>query len=100
MTEPAPAAPADPLFCDRCARALFPGRGDHYVIRIEALADPTGPVYPAGIDKRDVSAELDRTFRRLEGLSAQEAMDQVYRRLTLYLCPPCYRQWIEHPTGR
>jgi hypothetical protein len=26
-------------------------------------------------------------------------MDQVYRRLVLYLCAPCYRVWIENPTG-
>jgi len=26
-------------------------------------------------------------------------MDQVYRRLVLYLCGPCYREWIEKPTG-
>ena len=25
--------------------------------------------------------------------------DQVYRSLTFYLCGPCYREWIENPTG-
>ena len=28
------------------------------------------------------------------------AMDEVRRRLVLHLCGPCYRQWIEDPTGR
>jgi hypothetical protein len=91
---------ASPLFCDRCARMLYPGRGDHYVVRIEAVADPSGPVFPEGSLTQNISAELDRTLQRLESLSEQEAMDQVYRRLTLFLCTPCYRQWIEHPTGR
>lgn len=100
MTAPAERDSASPLFCDRCARVLHPGRGDHYVVRIEAVADPTGPVFPAGHTAQDVSAALDRTLRHLETLSAQEAMDQVYRRLTLFLCTSCYRHWIEHPTGR
>jgi hypothetical protein len=32
-------------------------------------------------------------------LSAQEAMDQVYRRLTIHLCATCFRSWIESPAG-
>jgi hypothetical protein len=35
----------------------------------------------------------------MAGVSEQEALDQVYRRLVLYLCGPCYRVWIEDPTG-
>jgi hypothetical protein len=31
--------------------------------------------------------------------SEQEWMDQVHRQLTLHLCRPCYRRWIENPTG-
>lgn len=101
MTTPAGNEKAvQPLFCDRCARVLHPGRGDHYVVRIEAVADPTGPIIPPGHRAQNVSDELNQTLRRLEAMSAQEAMDQVYRRLTLFLCMPCYRLWIEHPTGR
>jgi hypothetical protein len=36
---------------------------------------------------------------RLEGISEQEALDQFYRRRTLHLCIPCFRRWIENPTG-
>jgi hypothetical protein len=32
-------------------------------------------------------------------VSGQEAMDQVYRRVTVYLCGPCYRRWIENPVA-
>ena len=30
--------------------------------------------------------------------SEQELMDQVYRRLVMLLCRPCYESWIEDPT--
>jgi hypothetical protein len=35
----------------------------------------------------------------MDGVTAQEALDQVYRRLVIHLCGPCYRNWIENPTG-
>ena len=88
-----------PLCCDRCAAPLTPGEGTFYVVRIEAFADPTPPSFSVDDLMRDARAEIQRLAKELGDLSAQEAMDQVYRRLVLYLCGPCYRQWIEKPTG-
>jgi hypothetical protein len=88
-----------PLCCDRCAAVLTPGVGSFYVVRIEAFADPTPPSFSVDDLIRDAKAEIRRLVDELGELSAQEAMDQVYRRLVLYLCGPCYRQWIENPTG-
>ena len=88
-----------PLFCDRCSTKLEPGGGDFYVVKIEAFADPTPPSFSAGDLARDTRAEIERLLAQMQELSEQEAMDQVYRRLVLYLCGPCYRQWIEAPTG-
>jgi hypothetical protein len=34
-------------------------------------------------------------IEQMRGLSEQELLDQVYRRLIVYLCGPCYRRWIE-----
>jgi hypothetical protein len=31
----------EPLFCDCCTRTLTSGKGEFYMIRIEAVADPT-----------------------------------------------------------
>lgn len=87
-----------PLFCDRCGAELTPGEGSFYVVRIEAFADPTPPSFSEDDLKRDPKAEIERLLHQMRGLSPQEAMDQVYRRLNLYLCGPCYRQWIENPT--
>ena len=88
-----------PLSCDRCAAVLTPGEGSFYVVRIEALADPTPPSFSVDDLMRDTEAEIRRLADELGELSAQEAMDQVYRRLVLYLCGPCYRRWIDNPVG-
>ncbi len=85
--------------CSRCGRPIHPGKGDYYLVRIEAVADPAPPVF----DEEDLAIDFDMEFKRLvkrtEKLSAQQAMDQVYRRLVLHLCVSCYNQWIENPTG-
>jgi hypothetical protein len=88
-----------PLFCDRCSTVLTPGRGNFYVVKVEAVADPTPPSFTEGQLARDVGREIDRLLERLRDMSEQELLDQVYRRLVLYLCTSCYRRWIENPTG-
>ena len=88
-----------PLFCHRCAAELEPGRGDFYVVRIEAVADPTAPPITKEDLERDIPSEIDRLVDAMKDLSDQEAMDQVYRKMTIFLCTTCYQQWIENPTG-
>ncbi len=87
------------LFCDRCRRQLEPGRGNFYVVRIEAFADPTPPTFAEEDLLVDFRAEIERLVEQLRHVSPQEAMDQVYRRLTIYLCGSCYQRWIENPAG-
>jgi hypothetical protein len=87
------------LFCARCTAELRPGTGNFYQVTIEAVADPTPPTIDAEDLGGDIRKRMETLIRQMEGMSAQEAMDQVYRRLTLYLCGRCYRQWIENPTG-
>ncbi|MBV9125419.1 MAG: hypothetical protein JO112_18845 [Planctomycetes bacterium] len=88
-----------PLFCDRCGAELRPGTGNFYQIHIEAVADPTPPDIPEETSAADLGRQIQEVLAQMEDLSAQEAMDQVHRRLTLFLCLPCYRVWIENPTG-
>ncbi len=92
--------PESPLFCHRCAAELTPGQGDFYVVRIVACADPTPPNLSAADLERDTAAEIRRLIETLRGMSPQEALDQVYRALTLHLCSRCFADWIENPTGR
>jgi DNA-directed RNA polymerase subunit RPC12/RpoP len=88
-----------PFLCARCGAELTPGKGDFYVVRIEALADPTPPTFSEEDMKHDPRAEIERLIEQMRDLSEQELLDQVYRRLVVYLCGPCYRQWIENPVG-
>ena len=60
---------------------------------------PTPPVVTEEDIAGDLRQEIERLIAQMEGLSEREAMDQVHRRLTLHLCGPCYRQWIENPAG-
>jgi hypothetical protein len=99
-----PEPPEDPsrtasVFCHRCGRELTPGRGDFYVVSIEARADPTPPTITDEDLAADPRAELERTVEQLHEQSEREMMDQVCRRLTLHLCGPCYRQWMENPVA-
>ena len=88
-----------PLLCHRCGEELRPGEGNFYVVRIEAFADPTPPTISSEDLQRDIESEIDRLIREMNNLSDQEIMDQVYRKLTIYLCNACCQEWIEDPTG-
>ena len=89
------------LVCHRCGCPLTPGEGNFYVVRIEAFADPTGPnIDLEQASRMDIAAEIERLIDELKDMTEQELMDQVYRRLTIHLCGPCYRQWIEDPARK
>jgi hypothetical protein len=98
MTAPADAASGTPLFCARCASELQPGTGTFYQITIEAVADPSPPVV-TDESAAQLRRRIEETIAELAGTSAQEALDQVHRRLVLHFCGPCFRVWIENPTG-
>jgi hypothetical protein len=70
-----------------------------YVIKIEAFAQPDEPEIRPEDLARDLETELSDILRQVRDLSERELMDQVYRRLTLHLCPRCYQRWIEDPVG-
>ena len=67
------------------------------MVRIEALADPSPPRLSEEDLKHDHRAEIKALIEQMRDLSERELVDQVYRRLILYLCGPCYRRWIEDP---
>ncbi len=90
---------ATPLFCARCLRPLVAGRGEFYVVQIDAVADPTPPEFTDEDLQRDARAEIARTLKELASCSERELLDQVWRRVTLHLCHTCFGQWIEDPAG-
>jgi hypothetical protein len=85
--------------CRRCSKEVHPGRGDYYLVRIEAVADPEPPVITEEDLALDVGAEIDRLIRRMAGLSEHDLERQVYRREVIRLCVPCYNRWIEDTVG-
>ena len=88
-----------PLFCARCSVELKPGSGGYYKVKIEAVADPAGPEISNEDLQADIEGEIKKLISTMEQMPASEAMDQVHRRLSFCLCTPCYRRWIENPTG-
>ena len=98
-TPPETAVEPRAVHCARCAAELRPGTGNLYRITIEAVADPPPATFCADDPTPDIRKKIKQLLAQMEGLSEQEALDQVYRRLTLYLCLPCYRNWIENPLG-
>jgi hypothetical protein len=87
------------LLCARCLAELRPGSGDFYRIHIEAVADPTPPNDDEDLPPEELRRRIEDLVEQLGDVSEREAMDQVCRRLTLHLCGPCYRRWIEDPVG-
>ena len=69
------------------------------MVRIEAFADPTPPTIGEGEAFPDLAREIDRLMDDLDDRSERELMDQIHRKLTITLCGPCYRTWIEDPTS-
>lgn len=88
---------AVPSLCHRCGALLRTGRGEFWVVAIDAVADPSPPDGddPAE-DEGDGIASLVESMR---DLSERELMDQVHRHVRLTLCNRCFTRWIERPTG-
>lgn len=87
------------LFCHRCGAVLTPGEGNFYVVRILAVADPTPPTLSEEDLAADIDREIEQILEEIGRMGQQELTDQVFRRLTIHLCAPCYRVWIENPAG-
>jgi hypothetical protein len=87
-----------PILCARCSAELTPGNGNFYQVNIQAISDPSPPALPDW-DLITIRREMKRTIDELQDVSPREAMDQVFRRLTIHLCNQCYRGWIEDPAG-
>jgi hypothetical protein len=88
-----------PLLCSRCLKLLEPGRGDFFVVTIDAVADPTPPHITPGDLSRDLRSDWREIVAALQETSPQEALDQVYRRVVIHLCNACFGDWIENPAS-
>ncbi len=87
------------MLCARCLIELEPGTGSFYEVRIEAVCDPTPPELDDALSSEEIRRQIRATLEQLSEVSAQEALDEVRRALTIYLCRVCFREWIEDPAG-
>ena len=92
MTEPE-------RLCARCSQVLIPGSGDFFVVRIVVVADPSPPDLDDAMSTAEIQRELQELYRQLEGVSAHDARNEVYRALKLHMCAGCFKAWYENPTG-
>ncbi len=88
------------LHCKLCSRDIHPGRGDYYLVRIDAVADPQPPIITQEDLDQDVGAEIERLIRRINRMSEQQLEHQVYRKKVIYLCVTCFNRWIENPVSQ
>ena len=87
------------MFCDRCMTELRPGEGNFYVVKIEAVADPTPSIEADESSAAELREQIEMLIAQMQDLSERELVDQVYRRVTIFLCNRCYPHWIENPAG-
>ncbi len=87
------------FYCKRCSMEVHPGRGDYYLVRIDAVADPQPPIISQEDLDQDVRAEIERLIGLMKSMSEQQLERQVFRQKVIYLCVPCFNRWIENPVG-
>lgn len=89
-----------PHRCDLCGQAIAPH--EHYLVRIDVLADPsTPPLSTAGMKSLSEggSDELAALMQQLKEFSAEQLQDQVHRRMEFVLCASCQRKFLDNPLG-
>jgi hypothetical protein len=84
--------------CHHCGKSLQPGTATFYHINVEALADPSAPAL-AEATAEDLRGQIELILDRLAVTSEEDAQNEVVRRFRFVLCVPCYRLWIDNPTG-
>lgn len=89
----------DGFTCDRCNEPLLVRTDVRYEVKIEVKA----AYDPMEITEDDLNldhrAEMEKLLQQMEGLSAEEAQNQVYRAFKFDLCPPCRREYLRNPLG-
>jgi hypothetical protein len=80
--------------CDGCGGELLTDSEVRFEVRIEVKA-AYDPLEVSAEDlQKDYRAEIAKVLRQLEGLSAAEAQNQVYRAFDFDLCPACQRRYL------
>lgn len=88
---------SEAAICHRCGSLVRRGRGELYIVRIHAIADPELRVD----DDRtpdELRAEIERLIAEASRHSETELHEQVAATREIVLCNACYPGWIDDPT--
>jgi hypothetical protein len=88
----------DRLTCDRCGNGLLLDAPVRYEVRIEVKS----AYDPLELTEEDLAGAAERLRGAVEAvqhLSAEEAMDEVYREFRFDLCRTCQKIFIQSPLG-
>ena len=87
----------DGATCDICDEPLLVRSDVRYEVKIEVKA-AYDPMEITDEDlNQDHAAKIKELIQKMEGLSADEAQNQVYRKFAFDLCPACQRSYIKDP---
>ena len=88
------------LACDRCDRSLLADEDVRYevVIRVTAAYDPMELNLDA-MAEADVSDELERLRKVIEGKTADELEAEIHKEFKFDLCMRCQREYLQDPLG-
>ena len=83
--------------CDLCGQELLAKSEVRYEVRIEVKAayDPLEVI--EGDLEKDIRAEIAKVLRQLEGVTEEEAQNEVYRQFEFDLCAACQRKYVRRP---
>lgn len=89
----------DGITCDRCGKGLLIDEDVRYEVRIvvKAAYDPMElTTQDLAVSRR---AEIQKLLEELQDISAEEALNQVYRDMKFDLCLACQKQYLNRPLG-
>jgi hypothetical protein len=86
--------------CDLCGKPLLADSEVRYELRMEVKAAYDPLILDDEDLQKDYRTEIAQVLRQLEGLSALEAQNQVYRVFDFDLCRVCQRRFLENPLPR
>jgi hypothetical protein len=85
------------MTCDICGKGLLLVSDVRYEVRIEVKAAYDPMEITEDDLKEDIPVKIRQLIARMEGLSEEEAQNEVYRRFDFDLCRVCQRRYIKDP---
>ena len=88
----------DHFTCDRCGNGLLLDAPVRYEVRIE-VKSAYDPMELTEEDLTDAARKLKEAVESVRRLSAEEAMDEVYKEFRFDLCRTCQKEFLKAPLG-